>query len=71
MTTIMRDDELVRRALAFAEERLQELKSEGRTRERELSALLDEAGARFNLSPARSARLTALLERVVKGKTPE
>ena len=31
MTTIMREDELVRRALAFAEERLQELKSEGRT----------------------------------------
>lgn len=40
MTTIMREDELVRRALAFAEERLQELKSEGRTSERELSALL-------------------------------
>ena len=72
MTTIMREDELVRRALLFAEERLLELKSRALadkwTDKRELSSLLDETGARFNLSPAQSERLAVLFARIAAGK---
>lgn len=72
MTTIMREDELVRRALMFAEERLLELKSRGSadnwTDKQELSSLLDETGARFNLSPAQSERLAVLFTRITARK---
>ena len=72
MTTIMREDELVRRALVFAEERLLELKSSGSADnwadKQELSSLLDETGARFNLSPAPSERLAVLFTRIAARK---
>lgn len=68
MTTIIREDELVRRALVFAEERLLELRSGGRAEARALSALLDETGARFNLSPAQSERLAVLFARMTDGR---
>lgn len=72
MTTIMKEDELVRRALVFAEERLLELKSRGAadqgTDRQELSSLLDETGARFNLSPVQSERLAVLFERITARK---
>lgn len=71
MTTIMREDELVRRALVFAEERLLE-KSRGPADnwadKQELSSLLDETGARFNLSPAQSERLAVLFTRIAAQK---
>lgn len=51
MSTIMPGSELVRRALVFlAEERC-------RSPQKSASALLDEAGMRFNLSPAEAAAL--------------
>lgn len=72
MTTIMREDELVRRALVFAEERLLELKGRGSADnwadKQELSSLLDETGARFNLSPAQSERLAVLFTRIAARK---
>ena len=64
MTTIVKEDELVRRAFAFIEERLESMKQEGRGGKAVMSDLLDEAGARFNLSPARSERLAFLLARI-------
>lgn len=68
----MREDELVRRALVFAEERLLELKSSGSADnwadKQELSSLLDETGARFNLSPAQSERLAVLFTRIAARK---
>ncbi len=66
MTTIVKEDELVRRAFAFIEERLESMKQEGRGGKAAMSVsdLLDEAGARFNLSPARSERLAFLLARI-------
>lgn len=45
MTTVIRHDMLVRRALAFVDERRRERP------DLPLEALLDEAGQRFNLSP--------------------
>ena len=72
MTTIMREDELVRRALVFAEERLLELKSSGSADnwgdKQEVSSLLDETGARFKLSPAQSERLAVLFTRIAARK---
>ena len=64
MTTILKEDELVRRAFAFIEERLESMKQEGRGGKAAMSDLLDEAGARFNLSPAHSERLAFLLARI-------
>ena len=64
MTTIVKEDELVRRAFAFIEERLESMKQEGRGGKAAMSDLMDEAGARFNLSPARSERLAFLLARI-------
>ena len=54
MTTIMPQGELVRKAAAFlAEQRAQ---NAGKS----LSALLDEAGMRFNLTPLEAAALERL-----------
>ena len=63
MSTIIKDDELVRRAFIYVTERLQELQNKGNANRRILSELLDDAGAHFNLSPLRSERLTALVAR--------
>ena len=57
MTTIMPQGELVRKAAAFlAEQRAQ---NAGKS----LSALLDEAGMRFNLTPLEAAALERLFRK--------
>lgn len=65
MTTIVKEDELVRRAFAFIEERLESMKQEGRGGKAAMSDLLDEAGARFNLSPGaqRTSGVSACADR--------
>jgi hypothetical protein len=54
MATVMPRDELTRRALRFVDETLRE------NPDRSLDALIDEAGARFNLSPLDSEALYRL-----------
>ena len=54
MPTIIHQSELVRRALIFLDE------ERGRCPEKQVAILLDEAGMRFNLSPAEAACLERL-----------
>ena len=54
MPTIIHHSELVRRALIFLDE------ERGRRPEKQIEALLDEAGMRFNLSPAEAGDLARL-----------
>ena len=54
MTTVMPHDELLRKALYFVDERLADNPAAN------LDSLLDEAGARFNLSPRDSEALLDL-----------
>ncbi len=56
MTTVMPHDELVRRALAFVDAARRDAPG------RPLGDLLDEAGARFNLSPKDSEALLRLFQ---------
>ena len=56
MSTVMPREELVRRALFFVDEALRDKP------ERSLEPLLDEAGARFNLSPLDSEALYRLFQ---------
>ena len=56
MATVMVREELVRRALVFVDQTRQEKP------ECSLDVLMDEAGARFNLSPADSAALYRLFQ---------
>ena len=65
MTTIMPHSQLVRRAAAFVAERLAEQRPAGagdeyRPQEKVVMAVLDEAGMRFNLSPADTKALRDL-----------
>ena len=66
MPTIMPKSELVRRAAAFVAECLAEERPAGakpgehRPSEARLAAILDEAGMRFNLSPAETIALQDL-----------
>ena len=54
MPTIIHHSELVRRALIYLDEERQ------RRPEKQVTLLLDEAGMRFNLSPAEAADLERL-----------
>ena len=64
MPTIIHHSELVRRALVFLdEERL-------RCPEKQVTLLLDEAGMRFNLSPAEAADLERLFRDAPCGGHP-
>lgn len=54
MPTIIHHSELVRRALIYLDE------ARGRSPEKQVTVLLDEAGMRFNLSPAEAADLERL-----------
>lgn len=56
MATIMPHNELVAKALKWTDERLADATHP------EISAVLDEAGARFNLSPRESEALLALFQ---------
>lgn len=56
MTTIMPHSELVRKALFYIDERLAD------SPEAKVAPLLDEAGARFNLSPRDSEALLQLFK---------
>lgn len=58
MSTIVTHDMLMRRALSFIDERRRELPG------CPLAALLDEAGERFNLSPADGMALEHLLHEI-------
>lgn len=58
MPTIIHHSELVRRALIYLDEEL------GRCPEKQVAVLLDQAGMRFNLSPAEAADL----ERLFRGR---
>ena len=66
MTTIISQSELVRRAAAFVAERFAEKRppsveaADYRPPEKTVIAILDEAGMRFNLSPAETTALYAL-----------
>ncbi len=65
MTTIVPHSELVRRAAAFVAERFAEkcpgyAATGNRPPEKVLLAILDEAGMRFNLSPAETTALYRL-----------
>ena len=65
MTTIVPHSELVRRAAAFAAERFAEecpdcVATGNRPPEKVFLAILDEAGMRFNLSPAETTALHRL-----------
>ncbi len=62
MTTIISQSELVRRAAAFVAERFTEQRppdapAHYRPPEKAIVAILDEAGMRFNLSPAETTAL--------------
>ena len=65
MTTIVPHSELLRRAAAFVAERFAEecpncAATQNRPPEKVLMAILDEAGMRFNLSPAETTALYRL-----------
>ena len=63
MTTIIKHEELVRKALLFMDERLREQPGS------EIHALLDEAGSRFNLSPNDSQALCHLFQQAEAART--
>lgn len=62
MATVMPHNELVRKALLYIDERLAEVPGA------RVDALLDEAGARFNLSPLDSEALLSLFREAQKRK---
>lgn len=61
MATVIQHEELVRRALRYIVETMQEKSGPS------LDSLLDEAGARFNLSPRDQLALEHLLQAHLKG----
>lgn len=65
MPTIIHHSELVRRALVYLEE------ERGRRPQKPVEALLDEAGMRFNLSPAEAQALAHLFQEASCGAGQE
>lgn len=64
MPTIIHHSELVRRALVYLDE------ERGRSPEKRIECLLDEAGMRFNLSPAEAVELARVF-RALSAPTSE
>lgn len=65
MPTVIHHSELVRRALIYLDE------ERGRCPEKQVAVLLDEAGMRFNLSPAEAVELERVFRPAPAGTCAE